>query len=317
MKPLENYLKEIFTFECHSDVVDSIIFSPDSSLALSGSRDGSVYLLDLTAMKILNTFEHKAPVKVSAFSENGKKIITFSDDKLIHIWDRDSFSKIDCFPVLGSKIENYNDKLGKKYILSAAFSFDGTQIILGCQDKICYLLPVSPNAKSRRLIGHILPVFGVGFAGKDNIVYSFSQWPDTTLKLWNSDTQKEIHCLKESDHILNAAVSSDIRYAVTSLANGKNHVWDLQTGKLLFKLSPRFLMKESLSSFNFHKDNSLLLAGSFDGIIKLWDIQTRKQLAKSKVHDGAVNQVVVSPDGSLALSSGEKDHRIKVWEIID
>jgi WD40 repeat protein len=310
-------LKEIFVFESHSDIVSCLAFSRDNSLALSGSLDGTVKLLDLLTCKTLHTFHHEAPVKAATFAENTGRVITFSDDKIIHIWDRSTSDKVTDFPILGPGAEYKKGRLGSKYVLSAAFSTDGKHILAGCQNKVIYLLPVSPGARSRRLVGHELPVFGVGFTGKDALVYSFSQYSDTTLRLWDTNNRKETKCLTEKDHFLNAIVSPDGSYAIISLANGKVNVWNVLSGKFLFDLSKDFFRKERFVSLSFHKDNRHLLAGSSEGTIHLWNIENRKQLAEVKAHEGEVNQILFSPDGQFALSSAGKDHYIKFWELTE
>lgn len=315
MASLKNNLKEIYAFQCHSDVVSCVAFSPDGNTALSGSHDCTVQLLDLGTGRVIHSFHPETPLRAVAFAEDGRRVVTFSDDKIVRTWDLTSFELTKDFPILGRRAEYRRGVLGRSYPTSAAFSPDGNHILVGCQDRIVYLFSILPRTRSRRFIGHELPVFGVGFAGKDGPVYSFSQWPDTTLRIWDIVTRKEVQCLKHDDHILSATLSADGHHAVTGLINNKMYIWDTLNGKLLFSLPSGFLKNEAAFSLNFCQANGWLISGSFEGTIRLWDIETRKQLGNAKGHIGVVSQVAFSPEGHFALSCGQEDHTVKYWKL--
>jgi WD40 repeat protein len=167
------------------------------------------------------------------------------------------------------------------------------------------------------MIGHKLPVFGVGFVGTGRLIFSFSQWPDTTLKLWDTSNRKEIQSLQHKTHIYNATVSADGRFAVAGLSNGKIPVWNARNGELLFNLSPGFFKREGISSLDFHKDNRWLLSGGSAGSLRLWDIETRKSPGNTKAHQGSVSRAIFSPCGRYALSCGFNDNTVRYWEFTE
>ncbi|KAK5646659.1 hypothetical protein RI129_005123 [Pyrocoelia pectoralis] len=59
--------------------------------------------------------------------------------------------------------------------------------------------------------------------------------------------------------------------------------------------------------------NFMLLLGSADGIIYIWDIVEVKLLYQEKAHNGAINVVDISSEQSFIVTGGE-DHAIKVWK---
>jgi Tol biopolymer transport system component len=66
-------------------------------------------------------------------------------------------------------------------------------------------------------------------------------------------------------------------------------------------------------SLAFAPDGKTLLAGAWDGSIRLWDIATGKEIHQYTGHHGSVRSVAFSPDGKT-FASGGKDMIIRVWE---
>lgn len=64
----------------------------------------------------------------------------------------------------------------------------------------------------------------------------------------------------------------------------------------------------------FGPDNRWVASGSFDNTIKIWDLETGRELRSLSGHTGAVNALVCSPDGKW-LASGGNDNSVRIWEI--
>ena len=64
------------------------------------------------------------------------------------------------------------------------------------------------------------------------------------------------------------------------------------------------------------RDGKILASasGGADACIKLWDLETRKEIATLPGHKGGVNSVAFSPDGAL-LASGGDDKTVKLWDV--
>jgi energy-coupling factor transporter ATP-binding protein EcfA2 len=68
----------------------------------------------------------------------------------------------------------------------------------------------------------------------------------------------------------------------------------------------------TVNSVNFSPDGKTLVSGSGDNTIKLWNVETGKEIRTLKGHDNLVNSVSFSPDGKT-LASGSVDKTIKLW----
>ncbi len=66
-------------------------------------------------------------------------------------------------------------------------------------------------------------------------------------------------------------------------------------------------------SVAFAPDGKTLLAGAWDGSIRLWDVATGKEIRQYTGHRGWVRSVAFSPDGKI-FASGGKDKIIRIWE---
>jgi WD40 repeat protein len=61
-------------------------------------------------------------------------------------------------------------------------------------------------------------------------------------------------------------------------------------------------------------DDPMIISGSGDGTIKLWDIDTGELRHTLSGHGGWVTSVSISPDGRT-LVSGSSDKTIKLWRV--
>jgi WD40 repeat protein len=60
-------------------------------------------------------------------------------------------------------------------------------------------------------------------------------------------------------------------------------------------------------------DGKQALSGGLDKTLRLWDVETGKELRQFEGHSGNVHGVAFSPDGRFALSGD--DHNVRLWEV--
>ncbi|MBF0275210.1 MAG: WD40 repeat domain-containing protein, partial [Nitrospinae bacterium] len=63
----------------------------------------------------------------------------------------------------------------------------------------------------------------------------------------------------------------------------------------------------------FSADGQTLLSGSYDGLLKLWDALSGKEIRSFTGHSGVVSSVCFSADGQTLLS-GSDDKTLKLWD---
>jgi WD40 repeat protein len=57
-----------------------------------------------------------------------------------------------------------------------------------------------------------------------------------------------------------------------------------------------------------------LASGSEDSTIKLWRVESHKQVTTLQCHDNIVRSIAFSPDGKY-LASGSEDNTVKLWRM--
>jgi WD40 repeat protein len=61
--------------------------------------------------------------------------------------------------------------------------------------------------------------------------------------------------------------------------------------------------------------HGILASGSYDGIVRLWDMTTYRQIGRPLAgHDGEIYSVAFSPDGAT-LATGTDDGNIRLWDV--
>jgi len=141
-----------------------------------------------------------------------------------------------------------------------------------------------------------------------------SSGKDPTTKVWDLCTGQEL--LTVIDHHT-LAITPDSTKIISS-QNGIVKVLDLATGKKLRTLKLRTLTLSShyfsISSSAITPDNTKIIFGYSDGMIKIWDLCTEQELLTLIGHHGKVSSLIISPDGTKIVS-GSDDGTIKIWNL--
>jgi WD40 repeat protein/tetratricopeptide (TPR) repeat protein len=140
---------------------------------------------------------------------------------------------------------------------------------------------------------------------------------DKMVLLFDAQTGAHLRTLTGPPFRLShAAFSADgKRLAATVFEGGcEARVWDVATGRQLHVLrghTPGANL--GISSVAFSPDGKRIITGGMDGLVKVWDAQTGKQLRSLK-HASHVRSVAFSPDGKWIASGAGGPCVVKVWD---
>ena len=110
-----------------------------------------------------------------------------------------------------------------------------------------------------------------------------------------------------TDGVGSVSFSSDGATLASVSLDGKTILWDVEVE------GPAATLDDGGHTVSLSPDGVILASGS-DRTVRLWNIETREQIASLEGHTDAVNSVSFSPDGTV-LASGSRDGRVILWNV--
>jgi WD40 repeat protein len=167
----------------------------------------------LASHALLTMQAHNAQVWNVAFSPDGKRFATASQDGTVGIWDAATGEKVLTLQVISSTIFPGGGAN------SVAFSPDGKLLATGSDDAEVRLWDPVTGQLIRTLSGHTNLVVRVAFSPDGTRLGSASA--DTTAKVWDVATGRELLTLRgHTDHVFSIMFSNDNQRISTGSFDG-------------------------------------------------------------------------------------------------
>ena len=160
---------------------------------------------------------------------------------------------------------------------SAAFSSDGSKILVGYYDQTAVLWETATGKKLRTFVEHKHRVMAVALSPDGQRVFTGSD--DETAVLWDATTGEKLHSWAVEKGVRAAAFSPDGREVLAGEGSGKTILWDVTTGKQV----RTFVETQygSVRSVAFSPDGRQVLTGAWttDGHrATLWDRASARRI---------------------------------------
>jgi WD40 repeat protein/serine/threonine protein kinase len=84
--------------------------------------------------------------------------------------------------------------------------------------------------------------------------------------------------------------------------------------RLRYRNLPPLRHEASVTDVAFSRDGRHIASVDRDGVLKVWDVQTGRDILRIQAHDKPAHCVAFSPDGH-SLASGSQDRTIKIWDV--
>lgn len=154
------------------------------------------------------------------------------------------------------------------------------------------------------------------FAIKGNILASASD--DNTISLWNIETGKQIYSFFNSQEVQDVAINERI---IAGAGFDKTITsWQLDNKNLNRIFSDRkqhsYSHENVIYALIFSNKGDLLISGSADRTIKVWNSITGSLKFTLLGHTGSVRTLAISPCDRF-LISGSADRTIRIWDLTD
>lgn len=167
----------------------------------------------------------------------------------------------------------------------------------------------------KSLLGHNHFVQDLAISSDGQFALSAS-W-DKTLRLWDLATGTTTRrFVGHTNDVLSVSFSADNRQIVSGSRDKTIKLWNT-LGECKYQLTEDGHSDwVSCVRFSPNPANPLIVSGGWDKIVKVWDLTKLKLRTNFIGHNGYVNTVTVSPDGSLCASAG-KDGVVMLWDLND
>jgi WD40 repeat protein len=244
------------------------------------------------------TLRHADVVNAAAFSRDGARVVTASNDKTAKVWDTDS----------GKLVVTFSGH--EREVHTAVFSRDGAHVLTASADKTAKLWDATTGKLLAILAGHERDVRTAAFSPDDNRIVTASE--DGSARIWDGHSDAQIAVLSGGDKSLeSAAFSLDGTRVVTVSTEGLGRIWDVATARQIAVLRGH---NGRITSAVFSPDGDRVVTSSFDRTARVWNAKTGAEILSLTGHEGLVNSAAFSPDGTRVVTASN-DQTARLWDV--
>ena len=298
--------------------LESLTIDPTGQRFASGGWNGLACIWDQTTGQLLTTLKHGGEyVNAVAFSPDGQYLATGSDDPAgyIQIWSISTGQRVKVIPGHGDEV------------LSLTYSRDGQQLLSSSYDKTARLWDVESGQEIRKFVGHTWWVWSAMFSPNEQQIVTAGQ--DGIVIVWDVKTDQRTPAFTgHQGPVFCASFSPDGKQVASAGYDRRLLLWkpaDLipidfknltQSGDVRSNVDFKAFEghTDAVRSAVFSDDGTLLLSGSQDNTVRVWEIATGQMLRTFRGHGGRVQAAVFLPKGDRILSASH-DQTVREWSI--
>lgn len=243
--------------------------------------------------------EHDELVDGAVFSKDETKILSWSPDKTVRLWNASTGKQ------LGLTMNH------DAYVKGAAFSHDERRILSWSDDKTVRLWDATTGKQLGPSMHHQAPVEGAAFSPDEQLVLSWSS--DKSVRLWDITTSQQIGpAMMHEDKVRSSAFSPGVSAQfspdgsqILSASQKTVRFWDVKTGQ---QIGPSIEHDDAVFGPVVAHNECPIHSWSMERTIRFRDLINGQQLGSSPQSAGYGPQF--SSDGNRMLSWGAVDLRV-------
>jgi len=319
---------EIKVLDGYPAWVNSVAFSPDNRLLVSGSRK-ELRINDMTAgaKEIFRQAVHAENISELAFSADSKLLATASETG--KRMNDEPVNEIKIWKVTGMLMQKRIEVNGNLW--SLRFEKNG-ELLAVLYGKIVHIDPVTGTTKFTEKFGddggsYLSPdgnwFISTGFENGNNGLYadslglgSFENFGGhATVTVIDRHTKLVVHVFKgQKASIKDVGFSPDSRY-ITTAADNTIFIYDLEEMKKVAELNNKMSYP---AGFAFSSDGKTFISGNYDGIIRVYDFLQHVVKMELGGHANIIYNMDLSPDEkSLVIQGSQGYYRDGAVQLLD
>ena len=290
----------IQTLSGHKEAITSVVITRDGKKLLTGSYDRTLKLWNAQTGQLLKTFSGQTQsIHCIAVSWDSKFVASGGVDKTIKIWDIRT-GKLQ--RSLGGLFSGHLDT-----ITALAFGPNNQILVSTSLDKTVRIWDLRTGKENYILKDQKDPILALAMSwdGK-KIVYGGK---GERLSLAHTKSGKRVQSFANNGHSTRAVA---LNRQGTMLAVGRSAEIALLNPQKKKKIALFKGHAKPVTALAFNTDNQILISGSYDKTIRLWNTHNGENIDTLTGHQDAIYSVAYSLDSQL-MASGSADKMIKLW----
>ena len=284
----------------HSSVVRSVAFSPDGKFFVSGTGNTSKFMSvwkglrvwDISAGTLSRNINNSSEFQEVTISHDSK-VLASGNKNMIRLWDITTNKETSV--IAG---ERWNE------IETVIFSPNGKEIVSNAWSTDTINFWDILTGKKLRTVNGSKPIT----LSPDGQILASRTVINGAIQLINLSTDKVMKINVDNVNPWSLAFSPD-RRKIAIGGDDSAIIYDVLSGRRLQTLKGHSNIVDVVA---FSPDGKLIVTGSADQTIKLWNAATGTGLFTLRGHSSLIKSIVFSPDSKI-LVSGSDDATTKFW----
>ncbi|KAG4435130.1 hypothetical protein IFR05_009395 [Cadophora sp. M221] len=284
----------------HNAKVTCAVFHPERNLLVAGFSNGIFGLYEMPEFNMIHSLSiSQNDIDFVTINKSGDWL-AFGASKLgqLLVWEWESENQI-------LKQQGHFDSMN-----ALAYSPDGQKIVTTADDGKIKVWDVNSGFSIATFTEHISGVTACEFAKRGNVLFTASL--DGSIRAWDLIRYRNFRTFTAPTRLSFSCLAVDPSGEIVcagSLDSFDIHIWSVQTGQLLDRLSGH---EGPVSSLAFAPNGSVVVSGSWDHTVRIWSIFDRTQTSEPLQLQADVLDVAFRPD-SLQLAVSTLDGQLTFW----
>lgn len=311
-----NQEAKLITQERNLGVITKIVYNSEGEyIANINDGENTIKVWEVQSGKIIGVLEgHEKKITAVSFTDQDNKIVSGDVTGKLIVWDLNTWEITDSARVSGA-------------ILSMQSFSNGERIYVGSGKGDLFELKKASKWVPNSILKIKTPIIRMSLnASETKLIIGTKKGIGA---LFDTKTNTKIKAGKLlSSAITGIGLIENDTKLIVSGGSGVVQIWDANTFKKINQIQAHL---SPITSMDYNPKKKLLVTGSQDRSIKLWNVESKELLHtyvnenKEKGANEPVKCIVFSPDGNTFSSTGFKknlfkrtvsrDNVIKVWDV--